>query len=292
MLTWHDYARLFVQGIPQRYDVAELSLICAVGLPGTEKMDIPFCLGTISQWAEVVAYHNSKLFRHLSQRPQDYYFSEAYFRSICLITTLQRDFGVRYNPAKEPHDAVFEPADSFLFGIIQGDGGTCGTLPVLYTAIGRRLGYPLKLVEAKGGLARHYFVRWDDPKKGEQFNIEASGRGMSCPPDDYYRKGLYALSPADEARGGFLKSQSPQGELAGLLAQRHYYLDRLGHHRKAAAAMSWASALAPKNNFYRHSLLQSLDSWRSRNRSPQAEDLPGLALILDSPPPVFPDVPR
>jgi hypothetical protein len=43
---------------------------------------------------------------------------------------------------------------------------------VLYVAIGRRLGYPLKLVECKG----HLFVRWEDAK--ERFNIEGTSRGL------------------------------------------------------------------------------------------------------------------
>jgi hypothetical protein len=278
MQMWHDYARRFLQGTPQRYDIAAMQLICAAGLPGTDFMDIPLCLRTINRWAESVAYHTSKLYKHFKKKPGDYHYSEAYFRALCLITTLQRDFGVHYNPAKEPHDAVFDPPDSFLFGIIQGNGGTCGTLPVLYTAVGRRLGYPLRLVEAKGGLARHYFVRWDDPSNGERFNIEASGKGMTCPPDDYYRKGLYALTPVDEARGEFLQSQSPQRELSGFLSQRHYYLDRLGQHRKAATVMSWASALAPKNSFYRHFLLKSLDSWAAEIDRRKPKDFPEVLI--------------
>lgn len=43
---------------------------------------------------------------------------------------------------------------------------------MLYVAIGRRLGYPLKLVECKG----HLFVRWEDAK--ERFNIEGTSRGL------------------------------------------------------------------------------------------------------------------
>ena len=47
----------------------------------------------------------------------------------------------------------------FIHGIIDGPGGTCASMPVLYVAVGRRLGYPLKLVEARG----HLLLRWDDP---------------------------------------------------------------------------------------------------------------------------------
>jgi hypothetical protein len=45
----------------------------------------------------------------------------------------------------------------FLHGLTQGRGGTCLSMPVAYVAVGRRLGYPLKLVTAKG----HLFARWE-----------------------------------------------------------------------------------------------------------------------------------
>ncbi len=39
--------------------------------------------------------------------------------------------------------------------IADDNGGTCVSMPVLYTAVARRLGYPVKLVLAKG----HAFCR-------------------------------------------------------------------------------------------------------------------------------------
>ena len=50
-------------------------------------------------------------------------------------------------------------------------------MPILYIAIGRRLGYPLKLVHAHG----HDFVRWDEPG-GERFNIDATSPGFHLRP--------------------------------------------------------------------------------------------------------------
>src|SRR5207244_190021 len=95
--------------------------------------------------------------------------SWAYFRTLNLVTVLQRDLGLRYHKAEVPEAAEFETADQFIFGAIQGNGGTCATIPIVVIAVGRRLGYPLKLVSTKG----HFFARWDDPS-GERFNIEAT----------------------------------------------------------------------------------------------------------------------
>ena len=51
--------------------------------------------------------------------------------------------------------------------------GTCSSMPVLYIAIGRRLGYPLKIVTTKA----HLFIRWESA--AERFDLEGTGRGMS-----------------------------------------------------------------------------------------------------------------
>ena len=55
-------------------------------------------------------------------------------------------------------------------------------MPVLYVAIGRRLGYPLYLVQAR----EHFFVRWEEPG-GERFNIEATTLGFTPRDDEHFR---------------------------------------------------------------------------------------------------------
>jgi hypothetical protein len=138
-----------------------------------------------------------------------------------MITVLQQDFGVRYNPAR-----IFDPdfrdsRDLFIHGILFGDGGTCASMPVLYVAVGRRLGYPLKLVHAKG----HRFARWDDPEgkhwdQPARFNIEGSGRGLNIKPDEYYHTWPRKLKDRELAEGCFLRSHTPREELASFLATR------------------------------------------------------------------------
>jgi hypothetical protein len=129
------------------------------------------------------------------------------------------------------------PADLFIHGMVNNtNGGTCSSMPVLYTAVGRRLGYPIKLALAK----QHVFCRWDDGK--ERFNIEAAGNGgIDYPPDDYYRKWPIAISDADMKSGEFLKSLSPQEELASFLLQRASCLQ--AHHRTNEERACLAEAL-------------------------------------------------
>jgi hypothetical protein len=177
-----------------------------------------------------------------------------------MITVLQRDMGVRYNPAKIPDDAPFDTADSFIHGVIQGDGGTCATLPVVYAAVGRRLGYPIKLASTRGKFG-HLFARWDDPKTGERFNIEAAGVGLSTPDDDYFRDGRYEMSARTEIEGDYLRSMTPKMELAGFLAGRAWRWEDVKDWLACVDAWAWASSLVPENVHKRNSLWRCMVEW-------------------------------
>jgi hypothetical protein len=284
MFTWKRYA-CEVYSQPAVQDIAALQLSCAVGLPGAEAMDAGLCLRTLDDWAEKVRYQTCKHFPQFRRRPGDYHHSEAYFRVLALATTLQRDCGVRYNPAKIPEDAVFEPADSFLYGIIQKDGGTCATIPVVYAAVGRRLGYPIKLARSKGAAGTHLFARWDSPW-GERFNIEATGTGLWCPPDDHYRTGRFQITPEIEEQGCFIRSMTQREELAGFCAERFHCWKRVGRWRRAVEALAWASALARDNAFLENTLKITMNDWLRDLKSKQPPGCPEI--YINSPQHRFP----
>jgi hypothetical protein len=203
-----------------RLDIALVNLLCAEELPGAEVIDRDLCLCTIDRMAERVRIKTLDAFKAFERTPARWDHSTGIFRIHVLISVLQREFGVRYNPAKIPLEAPLDTEDCFIYGIIQGQGGTCGSLPVLYAAVGRRLGYPLKLVSAAcTNRWMHLFVRWDEPG-GERFNIAVNNQGFDCPPDDYYRQGAYKTRPDWEQTGSVLKSKTPREELAVFLSQR------------------------------------------------------------------------
>src|SRR5438874_553486 len=79
-------------------DISSVNLACASDLPGSLDLDIDACLRTLANWAGLVARETSRFFQSFRQRPETFGNSEAYFRLIALITVLQRDLGVRYNP--------------------------------------------------------------------------------------------------------------------------------------------------------------------------------------------------
>ena len=174
--------------------------------------------------------------------------------------------------------------DVFLPGIIQGAGGTCASLPVLYATIARRLGYPIRLVKAK----RHLFCRWEG--KGECFNIEAAGRGLSVYPDDYYRMGRYQMAPGEEKAGGLLKSLTPRQEIADFLAERSFLWKGAGNLRQCVDSLVGAIVAAPETDNYKGHFNYYMREWQQEliRRSP-----PGFPAISILPyqrfyPPVIP----
>src|SRR5437868_6875703 len=84
------------------FDVATLHLACADGLPGAARMDFDRCIATLDAWAGAAGRYTERVMPQFRRVPHEYNGSEAYFRSLCLITVLQRDMGLRYNPAKIP----------------------------------------------------------------------------------------------------------------------------------------------------------------------------------------------
>jgi hypothetical protein len=138
----------------------------------------------------------------------------------------------------------------FLSGVLSDPGrGSCASIPVLVVAVGRRLGYPLRLVSTKG----HLFARWDGGESGEpgesreRFNIEAAGRGVNFFGDEHYRRWPFPVSDREVAEEGYLESFGAAEELAMCLELRGYCLYASGRRREAAEALGAALRLRPQS---------------------------------------------
>jgi regulator of sirC expression with transglutaminase-like and TPR domain len=227
-------------------DLAALNLACAECLPGTEALALADALQTLDQWASRVREETKRHLPNFRQHPGEYQNSEAYFRMLALVTVLQQDCGVRYNPERMHSPDFADSRDLFLHGLTQGRGGTCASMPVLYVAVGRRLGYPLKLVTAKG----HLFARWESPDGKDRLNLEATSQGLNCFPDEYYHRWPVPMTPQEIASGQYLKSLTPPEELAVFLSARGHCLEAAGRWAEAQVAHAHAHALAPQNPVY------------------------------------------
>jgi hypothetical protein len=255
----------------EKADVALVNLLCAAGLPGAENLEITRLLETVDEWAELVRLETERKYDRFIDAPGSFNNSQAYFCVLYMITVLQTRCGVRYNPKWTcitpdkpiPREFGGDARDLFIHAIIDGTGGTCGSLPVLYAAVGRRLGYPLKIVKAY----RHLFLRWDDPK-GEhwfypdRFNIEATGPGIHCLPDEHYKTWPHKVPPEDIEAGIFLKSLTPRQELAEFISARAHCIMHYRRLADATKAMRKAVELAPHNTHFRN----SYEDWEARRK--------------------------
>ena len=228
-----------------KVDLAVVNLLCSKGLPGAEAIDIPAAQSKLNEWAaKVKAETQRHLYRVTDPKYADHYaHSEARLRAEFIVQCLQEDCGVHYNMERVRQVDFSKPDDLFIHGMVNSrNGGTCSSMPVLYAAIGRRLGYPIRLVLAK----QHVFCRWDDGK--ERFNIEAAGNGgIDYPPDEYYRAWPIAISDGEMASGEFLKSLSPQEELAVFLLQRACCLRAHRGTNEERACLAEALQLMPNS---------------------------------------------
>jgi hypothetical protein len=245
MLACHQLVHLSDAALAAE-DIASVNLACAAGLPGAEQTDVAFCLAMLDAWAEQVRSETARLAGQFERDPEQFNNSWVYFKILVMTTVLQEDFSVRYDPTLIERDDFFHNAENlFLHGVVQGKGGTCSSLPPVYVAVGRRLGYPLKLVQTHS----HLFARWDNDSN-ERFNIECTSRGLNCHSDDYYRGWPFPTTPEQERCCGWLLSQTPREELAAFLAARgHCWLDNRCFP-EAVEAYSWASSLTSRHRGY------------------------------------------
>ena len=242
--------------------IAELNLLCASGLCTANEPDLSQCVSSIGVWAERVKAETERHQYRFERNPAEFENSAGFFRMLLMAVVLTEDFGVRYDPQRRAgpantrmDDGFFsDPRSVFLHGLLGPERvGTCSSLPVLYVAVGRQLGYPLKLVTTKG----HLFVRWDGA--GERFNVEVTGHGLNRFNDDYYRHWPFEISAAEEAAEGYLKSLAPAEELAVFLSVRGMCLREAGKFPDAAESFAAAVRLAPGCQSYQ-TMLTSLQA--------------------------------
>ena len=221
-----------------KVDVARINLLCASDMPTTEGLEIEQALSVLDEWAEKVAEVTDRhLYRVTDPRPEyanRYKGSEAHFRAEMLAQVLQEDLGVHYNKSAIGNFSFVDPGVAFIYSMIPGPdqtiaetpGGTCASMPVLYVAVGRRLGYPLRLVTTQS----HVFARWDgeasdNPVWRETFNCETTN-GFCKYDDARYRTWPVPVTEEQVVVNGFLKSLSPAEEFALFLGARgHHGLD-------------------------------------------------------------------
>jgi hypothetical protein len=241
-------------------DVAEANCLCACSLPGAGLTATPHVLSALERWARAAGRYTNEIVRNFWTTPKDYRNSYAFFRVLCLVTMIERGVGVKYDPAAIGSSNFRDASADFLPGVVARRLATCASFPVLYVALGRRLGYPMYLAIAKG----HVFAKWVSPDSGEHFNIDALGHGLNTPPDEHYLTWPRPLTSRDLATGDFLRPLRPQEELSLFLCTRGHCLADNGRLDEARAVYEAANRLWPRPDAHA-SFVQELDPKRTAN---------------------------
>lgn len=257
-----SYAKLLA--IPdaelEQLDIAVVNLLCAQGLNGSENLNIDASIKILDEWAKLVKQAEKKYSAGFFQNRQKYNDSYAMFQAVNLGLTLKEDLKCRYNQELVESGAMEDiqstrffkdSRDIFIHGFTGKQTGSCSSLPVLMVSVGRRCGYPLKLVTCKG----HLFCRWDDDK--EIFNIETACPGVDSKPDSYYKRWPHPASDAEVQSEKYLKSLSPREELGLFFDLRGACLQSNQQFFEAIESYNCALKSFPNSKYIRNSLSQS-----------------------------------
>ncbi len=186
---------------------------------------------------------------------------------LALSAVFFKDEGFTYDHSPE---AMTNALNYFLPGTIEKKKGICSTLPMLYMAIGQRLGLPVYAVETP----RHNFVRIADPHS--QFrNIEVTSAG--APPDAWYIAQEH-LTDTAITRGTYMRPITHHQYLAVLLGINASYWQYHGQEERAINYYKKAMEIDPQSPTPVLSLMQLYF-----NKSMKAAD--DLMFTLHGPPP-------
>lgn len=234
-------------------DIGLMNLLCSEGLPGAEKLDVKFYLQTLDEWAENIRVQTKNNFYHYEADPTKFRNLVGFYQIEMLLSCLANDRHVHYNMAIDsppenpiPSRVFFaNPKDVFIFGCLAGDRvGCCSSLPILYVAIGRRLGYPVKLVATKA----HLFCRYDSQEG--TFNFERSGFGQAFSTDEHYKNWPHPVTAEEIKTGQYLKSETSTEELATCMEIRGNVLMAHDKFEEAKQVYTKAHELVPHSVYY------------------------------------------
>ncbi len=229
-------------------DIARMNLLCAEGLPGAENLNVDEDLTALDKWAKWIDSETKRNFHHYSDDPANSYNSTNFFEMLMMSVVLYDDFHVRYDPRWIESPEAIRPDDGFgrdsrdilIHGLVGSQRmGTCSSMPVLYVALARRLGYPVKLVTTK----MHLFMRWESPT--EQFDMDATGKGLNEYTDEHYKQWPYPITDEEIKAEGYLQSLTAAQELSVFLNIRAGCLYQAGRLQETVAALAAAEKLEP-----------------------------------------------
>jgi hypothetical protein len=222
------------------HDIAEVNLICSLGL--NENIDHVYqdCLSLIGEWSQQLVDYTESNFRLFESEPESFEHSKELYRAVAMVHFVQTALLVHYN--MEFAEGDYNATDSrnlFLTGVLTGLGGTCVSLPVLYAALGERVGYPV----AVASTWEHFYCVWGEGPNS--FCFEAAGIGFEKLSHDYYRNFRRPETARNEYANGFLRRLSHRELFAHFADQRSSCLQEQFRFDEALQANVFADRVAP-----------------------------------------------
>jgi hypothetical protein len=269
----------------EKVDLGRMNLLCAEGLRGSEGLDVESCVSTLDAWARHVERETKRNFHHFASRPEEFNRSLPYYQMGMLGTVLAEDLKIQYNPEREQQllgqpvssqtieqeKAFFSSSkDVFIHGLLTGrHTGTCASMPFLYAAIGRRLGYPVTIAARK----YHLYVRYD-AGNGAHLNIEATeNRGFATPTDEEYRNGPYPMTQQEIEDNGWLRPLSNKEILGICLLNRANCLRSMKQHDAVIETLGAATKYLPDNPRMRQAIARNQNLERRLHAADRWDEL-------------------
>ena len=136
-----------------------------------------------------------------------------------------------------------QPGAQLLTSYLATRKGNCVSMPILFLALGERLGIDVTLSTAP----LHLFVKWTDNATGKTWNLETtSGAGFTL--DEHYRKNLPMTDEA-VANGVYLKTLSRREALSIIATGVLDHLLAAGRYEEAIAVADVLIEAYPANAY-------------------------------------------
>jgi len=224
----------------ERLDVIRMNLIVAKEVD--PDIDIRFFEKYFDALAAYAKYQIDTLEPAFDADTSPYKSSKEIWKCAVLWEIVTEDFGIGYLQEGISGLDHTQPWQKFVHGVVTRKQGTCCNLPVIYLALGQRLGFPIRAAMAP----RHTYLQWVyadgshvnfdvTSRKGMMVDSDANIREAdinTCP--DFYQEHVFRAMSARELLGSFLRN------LGDVYAARKYL-------RHAVVAYSNALFCYPDN---------------------------------------------
>ena len=215
-------------------DPLELNLLVAKGLPECSSIDIAACKRQVDGWADEIRAELAAN-PHGFENDRGKWGTRRRFELAVMGSVLMEDRRIGYVDRVSHSNA----GHKFAHGVLQSGAGTCATLPVIWAALGRRLGHPISIAQ----VPEHLYCIVDDGQ--EKINLETTGSAhLSMNSDERMRR---MCPPELVANGTFMRPFSNRELIGIFVGLRAEVWEAKGDFEKALSDYQRAHEIVPGN---------------------------------------------